>query len=317
MPDYSVILIALLLDLMLGDPRWLPHPVRWMGWCITKFESYVRSKRCPLKMAGVLLAVGLPACVWLLAFITLSVAGYFSSFLRGMLEIWLVYQCVSVRGLIDETRKVYNALQTEEIEQARQHLSMIVGRDTDHLNGSEIARATVETIAEGSVDGVSSPIFWAAIGGAPLAMAFKAVSTLDSMVGYKNERYEDFGWASAKLDDIANWIPARLSIIIIPIAALFTGQNARRSFRVGIRDRLKHSSPNAGHAEAAYAGAFNVQLGGPSTYQGHVSNKPILNSNGYSVQQDHIIRAWKLLFVSSMILILFYSILCYLNLIFL
>ncbi len=205
--------------------------------------------------------------------------------------------------MIDETQKVYRALRTRGIQEARDSLSMIVGRDTGNLNDTDISRATVETIAEGTVDGVFSPIFFYAVGGLPLAWAFKAVSTLDSMVGYKNKQYRDFGWASARLDDLANWIPARLSIVIIPAAALCIGQDSRNALRIGFRDRLKHSSPNAGHAESAYAGALGVYLGGTSFYGGQRNVKPVLNEGERSPSSKDIKQAWFLLIVSTILFI--------------
>ncbi len=303
MLDCVIIPTALILDFMLGDPHWLPHPVRWMGRGISKYETYVRAKGYSLKISGIILAFGLPAGVWSLTFKTLYAIDIFNESLRWVIEVWLVYQCISVRGLYDETQKVFQALHSGEIEQARQHVSEIIGRDTDHLNESEISRAAVETIAEGTVDGVFSPLFYAAIGGAPLALAYKAISTLDSMVGYKNKQYADFGWASAKLDDLANWIPARLAVLMVPIAAAIAGLNVRESWRVGLRDRLKHPSPNAAHAEAAFAGAMDVRLGGSNFYQGVEKRKPVLNSEGVIATQAHIRQSWRLLFLSSLLIV--------------
>ncbi len=303
MVENSVIPIAFLLDLILGDPHWLPHPVRWMGQCIVIYEKHVRSRQYSLTWAGIVLAVGFPVCVWLISFFLLKTLYQLNVTAGWLIEIWLVYQCVSAQGLIRETRKVYHALHDGHMEKARHLLAMIVGRDTDRLEETEISRAAVETVAEGTVDGVLSPLFFAAIGAAPLALAYKAVNTLDSMVGYKNERYMDFGWASAKLDDLVNWIPARLSIVLIPLAAILVGQNAGNSFRIGFRDRLKHTSPNAGHAEAAYAGALGVRLGGRNVYQGLVSQKPILNVEGDSAQPSHILKSWNTLLLTSILFI--------------
>jgi adenosylcobinamide-phosphate synthase len=278
MVEYFIIPCAVILDFLLGDPYWMPHPVRIMGWCIATYEKCVRYINAPLFLSGIVLSIGFPLLVWTITDRYLHMIHQYNETLRWAIEIWIVYQCISIRSLIDETHKVYTHLTNRNIEQARSDLSMIVGRDTDRLPENEISRATVETIAEGTVDGVFSPLFYAFLGGAPLVLAFKVISTLDSMVGYKNRTYIDFGWASAKFDDVANWVPARLSIVIIPIAALFLGMNSIQAFIVGFRDRLKHTSPNAGHAEAAYAGALGVQLGGKNMYGGIVNSKPFLNA---------------------------------------
>ena len=304
------ILAALLLDSLLGDPHWIPHPVRWMGRFISGYEKFIRDRGYPLKLAGIFLALGLPAAVWSLTFLALSILAVFHETLRTAGEIWLIYQSVSIRGLIEETVKIYTALCDDAIEKAREFLSMVVGRDTQNLDETEIARATIETIAEGSVDGVFSPLFYAVIGGAPLALAFKAVNTLDSMIGYKNEKYCDFGWASAKMDDVSNWIPARISILVIPLAAWLTGSNGWNSLRVGFRDRLKHPSQNSAHAESAYAGALGIQLGGCSFYQGIRSNKPLLNAVGNKAKKEHVLQSYRLLVVSS---VLFYFVMFSLN----
>lgn len=292
---------AMILDFILGDPQRIPHPVRGMGWCILQWEKFIRARLYPLKTAGITLAFGLPFAVWVLAALGMYCASKCHETVRLALEVWLIYQCISIRGLIDETWKIHEALFVKDIDDARMCLSRVVGRDTQNLEETDIARATVETIAEGSVDGVFSPLFFAALGGAQLALAFKAVSTLDSMIGYKNDRYMEFGWASAKLDDLANWIPARLSLLVIPAAAFLTGLNGWRSLSTGFRDRRKHPSPNAGHAESAYAGALGIQLGGVNYYQGVKSDKPALNTEGDRPNKNHIIQSFGLLVVSSIL----------------
>ena len=183
-------------------------------------------------------------------------------------------------------------------------LSRIVGRDTERLDEAEIVRATVETIAENVVDGITAPLFFAFLGGAPAALAYKAASTLDSMVGYKNETYRNFGWASARLDDALNFIPARLTGVLIPLAATFCGCNVRNGWRIFWRDRKKHPSPNSAHAEAAFAGALNVRLGGTSAYGGVPSHKEYLGDANRPLAPDAIKQAQRLMFATSVIFLI-------------
>lgn len=305
----SALLTAVILDLMFGDPKWLPHPVRWFGWFITKFETGARATTVPLWISGFLLALLLPSLAFAITWGVIQVAGSIHHELAWVAEVIVLYQCISIRGLYDETKPVYQALMRNDMFDARKYLSMVVGRDTQKLNSTDISRAVTETVAEGTVDGIVSPLFFAALGGAPLAMAFKAVSTLDSMVGYKNETYVQFGCASARLDDLLNYIPARLSVLFVPLAAWICRLNATQSFVVVVRDRLLHSSPNAGHAEAAFAGALDVQMGGTNYYHGVKSEKPVIHPNGKQVDRDDIPKAWKLMvFTSLLFLILFLGI---------
>jgi len=298
------IAIAYLLDLVLGDPEWLPHPVRWIGRCITWTEDRLRSTSLPLIYAGVILAVCLPLVIGLFTWGMIALTHLIHPSLAWWIEIIIIYQCISIKDMYIQTKKVYDNLIQYNIEQARYFLSRIVGRDTETLDEHEISRACVETIAEGTVDGVISPLFYAAIGGAPLAITFKAISTLDSMVGYRNERYQQLGWASAKLDDLANFVPARLVILLIPMAAWLVRLDTWHSFKITWRDRLKHSSPNAAHAEAAYAGALNVRLGGENFYEGVLSKKPFLFEERNLPQLKDIQSAWKLYLVTSIIILI-------------
>ncbi len=303
MISISTLVTAFLLDLLFGDPKWLPHPVRWMGWFIKRYEASFRNAPVPLWISGIGLAVLLPWLAYWLTWFVIWMANSIHHEWAWMAEVFLIYQCISIRGLYDETKPVYQSLRRKDMFHARQSLSLVVGRDTHKLDEPEISRAAVETVAEGTVDGIVSPLVFAAIGGAPLAMAFKAVSTLDSMIGYKNERYKQFGWASARLDDVCNFIPARLSILIIPLAAVFGKLNGNKSWQVGWKERLKHNSPNAGHAEAAFAGALDIRLGGTSTYQGVISHKAVLHEQGKQAQPDDIPKAWKLMFISSVLFV--------------
>ncbi len=251
------------LDLALGDPRWLPHPVRGIGWLIMRFEPLCR--HLPLYLGGAvlwLLVVGLSASiVWL----TLP-----------WLAIFWIWTFLAVRDLDVQSMRVIVALRDGDLVQARERLSMIVGRDTATLDEPEILRATVETVAESLGDGIVGPLFYLALAGPAGMAAYKAASTLDSMCGYRNERYREFGWASARLDDVANFIPARLSVLLVALAALLLGYDARAALKCALRDGRSQPSPNSGYPEAAVAGALGVQLGGLNTYQGVASRKATL-----------------------------------------
>lgn len=272
-PDPAVITLALLLDLVIGDPRWLPHPVVLIGRLISRLENALRSAIRSERAAGVLLlalTAGLAmAATWLL----LRLATHIHPLAGILAAVFITSTCLAIRSLHTESALVANALASGDIKTARLHLSYIVGRDTNNLDEQEIWRALVETVAENSSDGIIAPLFWLTLGGPVAGMAFKAVSTLDSMVGYRNERYLRFGWASARMDDIMNFIPARLTSLLMIIAAPLAGLSFRGATVITLRDRLKHPSPNSGHPEAAAAGALGVRLGGAASYNGRPSWK--------------------------------------------
>jgi adenosylcobinamide-phosphate synthase len=267
-PDPAVLILALVLDLALGDPRCLPHPVVVIGRLITLLESRLRNFSGNERGTGVLLlllTVGISAtAVWLALY---WLAGIHA--LAGLLgAAYISYTCLAARSLHRESSLVADSLAAGDREAARRHLSRIVGRDTHDLSDAEIWRALVETVAENTADGIISPLFWLTLGGPVAGMAFKAVSTLDSMVGYKNDRYLRFGWASARMDDLLNFIPARLTALLMVIAAPLAGLSWRDAARITLRDRRNHPSPNSGHPEAAAAGALGVRLGGSASYGG-------------------------------------------------
>jgi adenosylcobinamide-phosphate synthase len=272
-PDPVVIALALLLDLMLGDPRWLPHPVALIGHLITSLEKILRSAIHHEQVAGVMLLIitvgSTMATTWLL----LRCAAYLHPLAGFLAAVILAFTCLAARSLHDESGLVANALMAGDIGAARHKLSYIVGRDTGHLDEAEIWRALVETVAENTADGIIAPLFWLVLGGPVAGMAFKAVSTLDSMVGYKNRRYLRLGWASARMDDLMNFIPARLTALLLIISAPLAGLSLSGALRITLRDRLKHPSPNSGHPEAAAAGALGVRLGGMAHYGGQPSLK--------------------------------------------
>lgn len=278
------LLLAFALDSVVGDPKWLPHPVRLIGKAVEKGEELLR-KKMDGKAGGVVLAAGI-------VFTTFVVMHFFVLLLRApsngpvkfigsLVVVFLASSTLALRGLLGTVRDVY---MTDDLAESREKLSHIVGRDTGALDEDGVRRAALETLAENTADGVVAPLFYLALGGVPLAMAYKAVNTLDSMVGYKNERYREFGWASARLDDLLNYIPARLTGLLIVAAVLilsgFSREEARRAFRAMLSDGRNHTSPNAGYSEAAMAGALNVRLGGPSTYGGRLVEKPHIFARG-------------------------------------
>lgn len=290
---------AFLLDLIIGDPRWLPHPIRWMGKAVEVMEPQFRRLRLTLVQSGLLFALALIGGVWLIAFIFLWLAALVHPGLALVLEILMVFYALSVRSLESAAMSVCAALKQGNLDTAKSRLAMIVGRDVADLSEAGAARAAVETVAENLVDGVISPLFFAAIGGGPLAMAYKMVNTLDSMVGYKNAKYWEFGRAAAKIDDAANFLPARLSVPFIALAARLLSGNGKRALIAAVKEGEKHSSPNAGFPEAAFAGALGVWLGGPNTYGGQVVNKPVIGYQFGPTEPDHIQKACHLMMLSA------------------
>jgi adenosylcobinamide-phosphate synthase len=287
------ILAAVLLDAAAGDPYWFPHPVRFFGKYIKGFEAGVRKtakSSKELKVAGVFLTISTVLLAYFTTYFLLRFALNISPIIYYGLNLIFLYTCLAARCLSSEAMKIYSLLVRGDIEAARKQTSMIVGRDTDELEEQEVTRAVVETVAENCSDGVIAPLLYMAIGGAPLAMAYKAVNTLDSMVGYKNDKYINFGWCSAKLDDLVNYIPARLTGFFIAIAALLMGFDFRSSFATMLRDGRNHSSPNSGYPEAAAAGAIGIQLGGTNLYFGKPVYKPTIGTAKRPIEKQDIKR---------------------------
>lgn len=301
-------LCGFVIDLLLGDPAWMPHPVVFMGRCISALEKLLRRafpKTAQGELAGgVILAAVLPLgtlvftglCVWGL--------GLVHPALGFALQVLWCWQALAAKGLRQESENVRRALVTGTLDDARKAVSRIVGRDTAALSREGVIRAAVETVAENFSDGEAAPMFWMLIGGAPLALAYKAVNTMDSMVGYKNERYLYFGRAAAKLDDAANWLPSRLAALLLVAAAPLTGQNAGRAFAIWRRDRRKHASPNSAQTESAMAGALGVQLAGPASYFGQVHQKPWIGDDTRPIQPEDITRAGRMLYAGSVLALL-------------
>lgn len=292
------IVIALALDLAIGDPKRFPHPVRLLGAFALHMESLLRPKFHNPKTAGIVCVVIVVLVSMMAASLIVSFFAAVSSILGSLVSIILIYLGIAARDMVDHSSAVYNELKTGSIEGARSEVAMICGRDADNLSDTEVVKATVESVGENSVDGAIAPILFAFIGGPVGLWGYKAVSTLDSMFGYKNEKYLQFGWASAKLDDILNFIPARIAGLMIVMSTGLVGGNSRQSYRIFMRDRKKHTSPNSAHGEAAMAGAIGIQLGGPSSYGGMVSDKPLIGDSLTNPIPEHILLANALLILS-------------------
>ena len=302
--SWYILPAAFALDIMLGDPRYLPHPVRWMGKAIEKLEPPFRRIHFNLTFCGALYAVVLILGTWLLAFLVLAAAHRIHPFLKTLLDIILIYYCISIRSLNDAAMEVEQCLVQKKAQAARKKVAMIVGRDIDNYEEDGLARATVETVAENLVDGVTAPLFFAAIGGAPLALAYKMTNTLDSMVGYKNQTYQQFGKAAARIDDVLNYIPARLTVPVIALAAQILSGRGERSLATVVCEGAHHASPNAGYPEAAFAGALAVKLNGPNYYNGKLVDKPHIGKRFGKTSPGHIRKACDIMLLSSFLWLL-------------
>ena len=295
---------AFALDFMLGDPRSLPHPVRWMGKAIDSLEPRFRRISPSLTFSGTLFAVVLILGVWLLSFLALEAVHRIHPLLKNLLDIILIYYCISARSLEDAAMEVAQCLSQEKLPEAKRKVALIVGRDIDNYKEDGLARATVETVAENLVDGVTAPLFFAAVGGAPLAMAYKMANTLDSMVGYKNQTYQQFGKAAARIDDVLNFIPARLTVPVIALASQILSGRGERSLATAVCEGADHASPNAGYPEAAFAGALAVKLNGPNYYNGKLVDKPYIGKCFGKTSPGHIRKACDIMLLSSFLWLL-------------
>lgn len=295
--------LGFLLDLWLADPGWMPHPVVLMGKCITRLEEVLRS-RFPAtpkseRAAGCVLAVLLPVGTLVLTGAICLLAGRIHPLLGMAVQTFWCWQALAVKGLAEESKNVYRQLAAEDLPGARRAVARIVGRDTQALTEEGVTKAAVETVAENFSDGVVAPLFYMMIGGAPLALCYKAVNTMDSMIGYKNQRYLQFGRAAAKLDDAANYLPSRLAAVFWIAAAGLTGQDAPNAWRIWRRDRRNHASPNSAQTESACAGALGVQLAGPAYYFGEYYNKPTIGDAKRPIEPRDILRANRMLFAGA------------------
>lgn len=296
---------AFLIDALIGDPRSKLHPVVLMGNLISLLEKFLRrdndgyvKKIC---MGGILVTVVLAVSYGIGVLILLLVSLTGSYTLKIFVEAIVLSFMISPRSLADAGREIYFLLTAENLIEARRKVGWIVGRDTDYLNEAEVVRATVETVSENTVDGIISPLFYFAIGGLPLAIAYRAVNTIDSMIGYKNEKYIYFGRVAARLDDIANFIPARLTAILFIAAALILNLDYKNAYEMMLRDADKHPSPNGGYAEATVAGALNIQLGGINSYFGVPHFRAYMGDPIEPLNANHILLTIRLMYTATII----------------
>ncbi len=291
------------LDLLLADPAWMPHPVVGMGRAIAALEKRLRrlfpATPAGERAAGRVLAAALPLGTFALAAGALALAYRLHPAAGFALETLWCWQALALRGLADESGKVYAQLAKGDLPAARRAVSRIVGRDTGSLTAAGVTKAAVETVAENFSDGVAAPLFYLLIGGAPLGLAYKAVNTMDSMVGYKNKTYLHFGRAAARLDDAANFLPSRLAALLWIGAAGLAGFDGRGAWRIWRRDRLRHASPNSAQTESACAGALGVQLAGPAWYFGEYYDKPTIGDDTRPVEPADILRADRMLYLAG------------------
>lgn len=277
-----------------------------MGKTVSALERGIRrfaAAPSALKRAGILLPLLVAGGAWVLTALVVMLLARLSPWLAGIAEVWLISTTIASKGLKDAGMAVYAELRSGDLPAARQALGMIVGRDTAHLDSPEIVRGTVETVAENIVDAIISPLFFALLGGAPLSMAYRAVNTLDSMVGYKNDKYRDLGWASARLDDVANYIPARMTALLLTLCAALLRLDWRRCWNTVRRDARLHPSPNSGYPESAIAGALGIRLGGENVYHGVTSFRAYMGDPLRTLKPEDIIVTSRMMMWSSAIFV--------------
>lgn len=308
-----VIVAAFLLDMICGDPHWLWHPVQGIGLIIKYVEAFLRrvfrinaereADKIRKRVAGVIMVILVIAISLVPVCLILYLAGRINRYVRLGVEIIICYQMLAARSLCVESMKVYYALRDGTIEDARTAVSMIVGRDTASLNEEGVTKAAVETVAENTSDGVIAPLFYMALFGVYGAFVYKAINTMDSMTGYKNDHYIYFGTCAAKLDDIANFIPARLGALLMVAASYLTGLDGKGAWRIFKRDRYNHASPNSAQSEAVCAGSLSVELAGDAYYFGKLYKKKTIGDHIRDICPEDIRRANKLMYVTSILMV--------------
>ena len=303
----AAMLAGFLMDLLLGDPYWLPHPIRLIGNLIvalekrflskeTKGKEHKEQEKSERRRGTLLVFIVLSVTFAVTAFLVIG-AYLLHPYLGVAVETIMTYQILAVKCLKVESMKVYQSLTKEGIEEARKAVAMIVGRDTAVLDGTGVAKAAIETVAENTSDGVIAPMLYTALGGPVLGFLYKAVNTMDSMVGYKNEKYLHFGRAAAKLDDVMNFLPARISALLMVGTAFISGKsyNGKQAWRIWRRDNRKHASPNSAQTESVCAGALGIQLAGDAIYFGKVVKKPYIGDPTRAVEPEDIRRTNRLM----------------------
>ena len=301
----TAILGGALLDCLLGDPAWMPHPVIYMGKAISALERLLRRKLPATEQGerrgGRILAAVLPLSTLAISGSVCLLAWRIHPALGWLVQLIWCWQALAARGLAQESRNVYRELAKEDLPAARTAVARIVGGDTAQLSAEGVAKAAVETVAENTSDGIIAPLFYMFLGGAPLALCYKAINTMDSMVGYKNERYLNFGRTAAKLDDPANYLPSRLAALLWIAAAKLAGYDAKGALHIWRRDRRNHASPNSAQTESACAGALGVQLAGPASYFGVLYEKPTIGDAARPICPEDILRANRMMWVTAVL----------------
>ena len=297
------VLGGFVLDALFGDPAWLPHPVVYMGKAISKLEKFLRPRlpKTPQGelLGGAIVAFCLPVGTFLLTGLVCWGAARLHPLLGLAVQMFWCGQALAARGLVQESTNVYQELKKPDLPGARKAVSRIVGRDTAELTAEGVTKAAVETVAENASDGVIAPLLYMLIGGAPLALTYKAINTMDSMLGYKNEKYLYFGRVPAKLDDVAKYLPSRLAALLWVAAAAFTHNDAKGAWKIWRRDRRNHASPNSAQTESACAGALGVQLAGPAYYFGQYYPKLTIGDALRPIEPEDILRANRMMYVAS------------------
>ena len=301
----AAVLGGFVLDLLFGDPAWLPHPVVYMGKAISALERRLRARlpRTPQGelLGGAILAFCLPVGTFLLTSLVCLGAAALSSWLGLAVQMFWCGQALAAKGLAQESTRVSRELIKPDLPAARRAVSRIVGRDTQNLTLEGVTKAAVETVAENASDGVIAPLLYMLLGGAPLALTYKAINTMDSMLGYKNEKYLYFGRAAAKLDDAANYLPSRIAGLLWAAAAALTGNSASGAWKIWRRDRRNHASPNSAQTESACAGALGIQLAGPACYFGEYYDKPTIGDPLRPIEPEDIRRANRMMYAESLL----------------
>ena len=312
----TISLVALvmgyILDLIFGDPYWMPHPVRFIGNLISILEKVIRRFMPKTKrgeyIGGIILTVMVVSISMVIPLVIILIAKTINKYLALIVESFMCYQILATKSLKVESMKVYDELAKNDLPSARKAVSMIVGRDTKDLTFSGVAKAAVETVAENTSDGIIAPMIFIAIGGAPMGFFYKAINTMDSMVGYKNERYINFGRFAAKLDDVVNYLPARISAYQMILSSFFLRYDYKNAFKIYKRDRYNHASPNSAQTESVCAGALDVQLAGNAYYFGKLYEKPTIGDDIREINYDDIKKANRLLYCTSIISIVIISV---------
>ena len=312
----TISLVALvmgyILDLIFGDPYWMPHPVRFIGNLISILEKVIRRFMPKTKrgeyIGGIILTVMVVSISMVIPLVIILMAKSINTYLALTVETFMCYQILATKSLKVESMKVYDELEKNDLPSARKAVSMIVGRDTKDLTFSGVAKAAVETVAENTSDGIIAPMIFIAIGGAPMGFFYKAINTMDSMVGYKNEKYMNFGRFAAKLDDVVNYLPARISAYQMILSSFFLRYDYKNAFKIYKRDRYNHASPNSAQTESVCAGALDVQLAGNAYYFGKLYEKPTIGDDIREINYDDIKKANRLLYCTSFISIVIISV---------